>query len=334
MRDKLVAEKHKTLAEFEGMHQLLRDQEQTILRKLEEMEVKLSQVEKAKVTKLSLQISSIGALITEIEAACKQPAEELLKEVRSTLSKCENITFQKSGTMKAKKLSVKNVKKTPECQASFLCDTILNNPIQLMKNHKVKVTLDPDTAHQSLTLSEGGRRASGAAQAMNTSFRNKFASAHVMNTSPYNEGVFAPRVTQNTKRFTASHCVLGREGYSSGRHYWELQLLQNQGVSLGIAGESAMKQVWVLWAVKYGGQQLPNPLYDRNYCFQPQVNLGVNLQYVSFKNLGVYLDYDGGQLSVYDTDTMQPLYTFKGAAFTQKVYPYFMLEDGADLRLI
>ncbi|KAJ1134279.1 hypothetical protein NDU88_000732 [Pleurodeles waltl] len=77
--NKLRTEKEKIDSEFRKLQQLLKENEQTLHRRLEEMEKKITMVENANITKLSNQIASLSALITEIEKKCKAPAWELLK---------------------------------------------------------------------------------------------------------------------------------------------------------------------------------------------------------------------------------------------------------------
>ncbi|XP_069460824.1 uncharacterized protein [Ambystoma mexicanum] len=169
------------------------------------------------------------------------------------------------------------------------------------------VTLDPDTASRWLILSENGRR------------------------MRYTER--AQTLPDNPKRFTASACVLGREGFSSGRHYWEVQLLQKAGGwRVGAARESVHRKGWVtpspeegVWAVegRCDGQYqvLTSPRSPLSLCESP-------------RKLGVYLDYEGGQLSMINADTMEHLYTFTGVSFSERVFPFFSIWGGADLRLV
>ncbi|XP_078497948.1 butyrophilin subfamily 2 member A1-like [Lissotriton helveticus] len=176
-----------------------------------------------------------------------------------------------------------------------------------LQKEKVMVTLDPDTAHPLLLLSEGRRR--------------------VRQTDT------AQSLPDTPRRFTFRFpCVLGSEGFTSGRHYWEVQPLQ-EGVVwfVGVAPESVNRTALFtvspeggVWAVQVGGGQYmaltspPTPLPPREKLLK----------------LGVYLDYDLGRLSLYNADSMELLYTFPQASFTERLFPFFYLWGGVELRLV
>ncbi|CAM5158362.1 unnamed protein product, partial [Eretmochelys imbricata] len=80
--------------EFNKLHTLLREEEQLLLQRLEEEERETLQRLRENLTKLSQQSSSLQQLITEIEEKCQQPVVELLKDVKRTLSRSENVKLQ------------------------------------------------------------------------------------------------------------------------------------------------------------------------------------------------------------------------------------------------
>ncbi|KAJ1195300.1 hypothetical protein NDU88_004581 [Pleurodeles waltl] len=85
LKNKMRAEKQKIASEIEQLHQLLRDEEQTLYGRLEEMEKTITLVENENISKLSNQITSLNALITDLEKKCEEPAWEVLK-VRHSLT--------------------------------------------------------------------------------------------------------------------------------------------------------------------------------------------------------------------------------------------------------
>ncbi|XP_078496461.1 E3 ubiquitin-protein ligase TRIM39-like [Lissotriton helveticus] len=279
IRDKLRTEKQKIESEYEKLWQLLRENEQTLHRRLEEMEKKLAMVENANITRLSNQITSLKALITEIEKKCKEPVWELLKDIKSTLSRCNDLK--------------------PQCP-------------DVLKSYKVMVTLDADTADPRLLLSEGGRcvRQTDTAQSLPDTPK-RFTIYYWCGFAYYNP------------------CVLGTKGFTSGRHYWEVQLPQKEGTwQVGVAAESVSRKSYFtcspkegVWAV-YGS--------DAHYY----ANISPLAPREKPRKLGVYLDYEGGCLSLYNADSMELLYTFPRAPFTERIFPFFCLREGAQLRLV
>ncbi|XP_078541620.1 E3 ubiquitin-protein ligase TRIM39-like [Lissotriton helveticus] len=274
LRNKVRAEKKKIASEIEELRQLLRDKEQTLNQRLEEMEKTITMEENGNISRLSNQITSLNALITDLEKKCKESALDLLKDVRSTLDRCEEVKFQ--GPEKIKK-------------------------------YKVTVTLDPDTADPWLLLSEGGRRV--------------------------RETDTRQRLQDTPKRFTSSPCVLGSEGFSSGRLYWEVQLLREigGGWAVGVAAESVDRKGRITWSPEGGVWAVRRRNGPYFALTSPMTLLSPREEPLK---LGVYLDYEGGQVSLYNADSMEHLYTFPRATFTQRLFPFFYLNCGAELRLV
>ncbi|XP_039598677.1 zinc-binding protein A33-like isoform X2 [Polypterus senegalus] len=156
------------------------------------------------------------------------------------------------------------------------------------------VTFDPETAHPCLIVSENGK------DVRHTDTRQ--------------------RVMNNRKRF--DHCVyvLAREGFTSGRHYWEVEVGGKTKWDLGVARESANRKediklspydgYWTVWL------RNENEYKALNYS---SVILPLR---VKPQTVGVFLDYDEGQVSFYNAQSHSHLYTFTDS-FTEPLYPLF-----------
>ncbi|NXH44222.1 BT1A1 protein, partial [Dicaeum eximium] len=148
------------------------------------------------------------------------------------------------------------------------------------------LTLDPDTAHPRLALSEDGKRArwDGSRGA----------------------------VPDHPKRFDASRCVLGHQAFSSGRHYWEVQVAHGHAWAVGVAKESVRRKGRVsispevgIWAVGHCGgqcQALTSPSVLIALPRAPEV-------------VGVYLDYEAGRVAFFEARRDVAIFAFPPASF-------------------
>uniref|UniRef100_A0A8C9QVF3 B30.2/SPRY domain-containing protein n=1 Tax=Scleropages formosus TaxID=113540 RepID=A0A8C9QVF3_SCLFO len=152
-----------------------------------------------------------------------------------------------------------------------------------------------DTAHHSLILSEDRKQV--------------------------RDGDTKQDLPDNPERFNPVVSVLGKEGFSSGRHYWEVQVGDKTDWALGVARESVNRK---------GKNSLsPNNGYwtillnnGNEYKALADSSVSINLS-VKPQKVGVYVDYEEGQVSFYSVETRSHIYTFTGYKFTEKLYPYF-----------
>uniref|UniRef100_A0A8C4SZH2 B30.2/SPRY domain-containing protein n=1 Tax=Erpetoichthys calabaricus TaxID=27687 RepID=A0A8C4SZH2_ERPCA len=134
-------------------------------------------------------------------------------------------------------------------------------------------------------------------------------------------------VTDNPKRFDCWGNVLAREGFTSGRHYWEVEVGGKTAWDLGVARESVNRKghdpltpydgYWTVW------------LRNENEYKALDYNDVILPLRVKPQTVGVFLDYDEGQVSFYNAQSRSHLYTFTDS-FTEPLYPFFGpdLNDG------
>ncbi|XP_072543598.1 E3 ubiquitin-protein ligase TRIM39-like [Salminus brasiliensis] len=161
--------------------------------------------------------------------------------------------------------------------------------------YAVDVTLDPDTAHPYLTLSEDGKQVTNG-------YKNHYR--------PY-----------NPKRFDHSFSVLGKEGFSSGRFYYEVQVRGNTEWTLGVVRESINRKEEITQTPQNGFWTVG--LWDENEyeAFAgPSVPLSLRKM---LQKVGVFVDYEEGLVSFYDVEARTLIYSFTGQSFTEKLYPFF-----------
>ncbi len=158
----------------------------------------------------------------------------------------------------------------------------------------VDVTLDPDTAHPELILSEDGK---------------EVRHGHIKQYCP-----------DSDKRFDKYMIVLGNEGFSSGRFYFEVQVKGKTQWSLGVAKESIYRKGSLNLCPESGNWTL----WQRNAeeykaCESSPISLSLN---VKPQKVGVFVDYEEGLVSFYDVESRSHIYSFTGQAFTDKLYPF------------
>ncbi|XP_044839033.1 E3 ubiquitin-protein ligase TRIM39-like [Mauremys mutica] len=274
-----VKNKRETIAgEFNKLHTLLREEEQLLLQSLEEEERETLQRLQENVTKLSQQSSSLQQLITELEEKCQQPVVELLKDVKSTLSRSENVKLQEP---EAVSTDLKNVYK------------ISLDMREALQRFGVDVTLDPDTAHPKLVLSEDRK--------------------HVRH------GDKRQDLPNNPERFDTYPEILGAEGFAGGRRYWEVEVGDKTDWVLGVCRESVSRKGestfslgnghWAMWLRDGGYKALTSPSTPLPVRVRP-------------RRVGIFLDYEAGEVSFYNVTDRSHLFTFTGT-FSGTLRPYF-----------
>ncbi|XP_043940824.1 zinc-binding protein A33-like [Protopterus annectens] len=156
------------------------------------------------------------------------------------------------------------------------------------------LTLDPDTAQPNLILSEDL-----------TSVRHADVTHHL---------------PDNPKRFDYYVCVLGKEGFYTGQHYWEVEVKNKTDWDVGVTTESSNRKGRFKMNAKHGYWRIMlrnGNTYTAADSSLKDLTLTVKPQWI-----GVYLDYEGGQVSLYNADNMSHIYTFTDK-FTEKIYPFF-----------
>uniref|UniRef100_A0A8D0HBM1 B30.2/SPRY domain-containing protein n=1 Tax=Sphenodon punctatus TaxID=8508 RepID=A0A8D0HBM1_SPHPU len=163
-----------------------------------------------------------------------------------------------------------------------------------------KVTLDPDTAHPRFILSEDRKTLTWGDTRQN--------------------------LFNNPERFYDYPCVLGRQGFTSGRHCWEVEVGAGHFWAVGVARESVRRKGLIqfnpevgVWAVELWGGQY------RAFT-TPRTALSLSS---SPRRIRVYVDCTGGRVAFLDADTEAPIFTFPPASFSgERILPWFWVGRG------
>ncbi|XP_062978507.1 tripartite motif-containing protein 10-like [Elgaria multicarinata webbii] len=293
---KTRVEKEKTVAVFRQLHQFLEEQEQLLLVQMEEVEKEIARRREKHQARLSEELFSLERLIQEMEEKCQQPAGELLQDVRSTLLRSEKETFENPVAfppeLKWRIWDFREINPFLEGVMEQFKDVLLTR-LPLMK---ANVTLDPDTAHPRLILSEDHKSVRWGDKQQD--------------------------VPDNPERFEKRPFVLGREGFTAGRHFWEVSVGSEEYWAVGVARESVRRKGPIglspeeeMWVVEYVG----GLYWASNPPHFPRLSLSEEL-----KRIRVILNCAGGRVSFYDADRGTLLYAFSGDSFAgETLLPFF-----------
>lgn len=130
----------------------------------------------------------------------------------------------------------------------------------------------------------------------------------------------------NLERFTNYPNVLGSEGFSSGKHSWEVEVGDHPDWNVGVAPESVDRKGEICTSPEYGSWCIK--LYSGKYINVVDKTLPLERKP---QRIRVELDYDKGELSFYDPVDMTNIYTHT-ETFGEKVYPYFSIGGSGDAK--
>lgn len=127
-------------------------------------------------------------------------------------------------------------------------------------------------------------------------------------------------VPNNPERFNCMVCVLGQDAITHGRHYWEVDVGGKTDWDLGVARHSINRKgrVTVSPINGYWFLSLRN---KTNYAFGSDIPVYLPLKPKPSK-IGVFVDYEKGQVSFFNVDAKLQMYTFSDT-FCEAIYPFF-----------
>ncbi|KAM6961546.1 uncharacterized protein LKV04_020561 [Tautogolabrus adspersus] len=167
----------------------------------------------------------------------------------------------------------------------------LESELRKVQQYAVDVTLDPDTASSCLILSNNRKQVY------------------------YGKKQDLP---DNPERFSKTACVFGKQSFSAGKFYFEVEVKNKTKWELGVARGSIYRKETISPSRETG----PWILMLRNGSDYKAVGLLLSLKSQPQK-VGVFVDYEEGVVSFYDVDAAAFIYSFTGCNFTEKLFPIF-----------
>ncbi|XP_072892142.1 zinc-binding protein A33-like [Hemitrygon akajei] len=272
-------------AEFTNLHQFLNQEEEQMKGKLKEDVERISRQLRENLQRITEKRASIERTILEIQERLNVQETAFLADVKSLIER-----------------SYVKFKKPPEVPLNLLLGEF-GGPLQLIVWKRIlkvispvpaALTLEPSTAHPELLISED------------------LKSVRLSDTWQ--------ELPDNPERFDDCVSVLSAQGFDSGRHYWQVEVGNKTMWDVGLAKESVSRKgsiilspedgFWTIW-LRNGNEYeaLSTPSSFLSLRTKP-------------KTIGVFLDYEKGQVSFYNADDMSVIYTFCDS-FSERLFPYF-----------
>ncbi|MEQ2204668.1 hypothetical protein XENOCAPTIV_016694 [Xenoophorus captivus] len=272
-------------AEFNKLHQFLKEEEESRLAALREEEEQKGKTIGREMKRIQDHIASLSDSIFAIE-------EVLHKNIISFLS---SYKATQSRTRAQSSLS------DPQLVSGALIDVakhLGNLSFRVWEKMKEKVyfsplILDPNTAHPSLYLSD--------------------------DLTSVKCGETWQQLPDNPERNIKYSNVFGSEGFSSGKHIWEVEVGDHPDWLIGLVKESFDRKRETYASPKFGVLCLVH----RSGKYSNGAGKAVTVKN-SLQRIRIQLDYDGGEVSFYHCEDRSHLCSHHDT-FTEKLFPYFCI---------
>ncbi|XP_074485927.1 E3 ubiquitin-protein ligase TRIM21-like [Sebastes fasciatus] len=251
----------------------------------------------ASIKELEQEISELTKRWTEVEQLKRSEDQlHLLQSVQSLKAAPPTKDWTEVSVRPSYEGTVRRaVAQLEETLSKEMKKLVAESELKRVQKYAVDVTLDPDTAHPDLILSDDGKQV--------------------------NDSDVRKNLPDNPKRFSNYVNVLAKQSFSSGIFYFEVQVKGKTKWTLGVARESINRKgiiplnpqdgYWTIWLGNGNEYKAPaSPSVILSLKSQPQ-------------KVGVFVDYDEGLISFYDVDAAALIYSFTGCCFTEKLLPFF-----------
>ncbi|XP_052465104.1 E3 ubiquitin-protein ligase TRIM39-like isoform X2 [Carassius gibelio] len=265
-----------------------------LLEMMEEQQKAAEKQEQELIEELEQEITELKMRNTELEQLSHTEDHLHLLQIHSSLCSSRNTRNWPEISMKTHE-SLETLRRALTQLKDTIDEKLTLTELKWMQQYAVDVTLDPDTAHPDLILSDDGKQV--------------------------RHGDIRQKLPDKPERFDYCACVQGKEGFSSGRFYFEVQVKGKTEWDLGVARESINRKgdiilrprdgYWIVW-LRNGDEY--------KACDDPRVSLSLR---VKPQRVGVFVDYEEGLVSFYGVESSSHIYSFTAQSFTEKLYPLF-----------
>lgn len=269
--------------EFEELREFLQMEETARLATLQQEDEEKKELVKKKSDAITRDILTFSHAIIAVENEMATSNALFLQNYNSTRKRAQ-LPHKDPGKVSCALIDVaKHVSSLKYRVWEKMVDLVLYTPI----------TLDPNTAYPWLSIS------------------NDLTS--VANSGSHN---YLP---DNQERFGHFVFVLGSEGFTSGRHAWEVEVGDKVDWMLGVVKESIDRKGHISGCPEGGFWMISYCEGEYSAMTRPSTTLTLD---APVSRVRVQLDFDGGEVTFLNPITMTTIYTFHDF-FTQKMLPFF-----------
>ncbi|XP_077314881.1 E3 ubiquitin-protein ligase TRIM39-like [Lithobates pipiens] len=301
--------KEKVASSFQDIRRRLEDLEKRVLEEIFNQETAMIVSGNIQLQKLNVKKTLLSSKMRRIEELCKETDPLTVLEFGED-NFYDNSEDQKKDDLKEadKKMYV------VEDLNKFLIALTLHNGLNNIVTETRKEYCIPEAKEILLDL--------------NTAANNVLVSSDLKSVS---WSVLGQRRKETVERFE-QHQVLNTSAFSAGRHYWEVEASESEYWMMGVTYPSIDPKSPESWIGNNGKSWCLCKWHDEYSIRHDSKDVNTH-SYLSCKKVGIYLDYEAGQLSFYElSDHIRHLHTFT-ATFTEPLHAAFWVEDNGWLRI-
>nr|XP_020466119.1 nuclear factor 7, brain-like isoform X2 [Monopterus albus] len=281
-------------SQFEQLHQVLYQEESDRLAAVKKDEEEKISGMKKKIKELSAEVLSLIQTISVVQEQLKEDDMVLMKNFKDTQDRCKS-TDPGSDDMSGLLIDV----------TKHLCNLKYAVWEKMLAHIDfTPVTLDPNTAHPCLILSEN------------------LTSFHYSKQPSY--------CPDNPERFHISAEVVAMTALGSGSHQWVVETGSNQDWLLGVVSLSVPRNAELSARPENGFWTLCSRDGEFRAMTSPPITLTLSRPP---KQIKVQLDYNKGTVSFFDPAENTLIYAFIHT-FTEPLLPYFYTQSSHPLRIM